>query len=365
MTCDPHQSDFLGVDSNRGSQITAINYTISREFAYGMYNCCRNVLVPSFNKRALSVLCGRAAKYCTPEIWFAYMGSTLNNPSPFGINFNITDDSVPFGNRTLKPLKRPIIPCKSTIHKAVKKMDFTAPDSRVREEKRHFVSHYGPIYRREQVIIRRTGNHSRVKHFFPPPSNDVKYFDPIFDREFMHQVLALQNHIGELTARFNNETVSLDDVCLKPPVLLNECRDPLLHLNNNCSIYSPLQYYQNSHNNLDKIKWDKFHFFQRADYLDHFLLCAGADGGLFFVSDDVLGLSCTGTFGIPIYPWLVFDGITGYGDYNNATAHVLTFVLNNQSSMKDPARVTAWEKEFIDFMKSYRNPNMTISFSSQ
>ncbi|XP_050411924.1 NPC intracellular cholesterol transporter 1 [Patella vulgata] len=362
MTCDPHQSDFLGVNSSNGSQITAINYTISTEFAYGMYNCCRNVMIASTKKRALGILCGRSAKDCTPEILLDFIGDRRNGETPFGINFNITDDIVPFGNRTLKPLKRPLIPCKSTIHKAVTKMDFTAKDSRVREEKKHFVSHYGPMHRREQVIIRRAGYHPRVKHNKPPPAAGVDYFDPIFDREFMHQVLALQNDISELTARFKNETVSLDDVCLKPPVLLNTCYDPLPQWNNNCSIYSPLQYYQNSHYNLDKEKWDEYHFFVLADYLDHFLLCVETSGGLI---NDVLGLSCTGTFGLHVHPWLVLDGITGHGDYNNATAHVLTFVLNNQSNIMDPAKVTAWEKEFIDFMRNYKNPNMTISFSSQ
>lgn len=75
------------------------------------------------------------------------------------------------------------------------------------------------------------------------------------------QVLDLQTAIENITASYNNETVTLQDICLAP----------LSPYNKNCTIMSVLNYFQNSHSMLDhKVEDD---FFVEADYHTHFLYC--------------------------------------------------------------------------------------------
>ncbi|XP_055955668.1 NPC intracellular cholesterol transporter 1 [Patella vulgata] len=512
-TCDPHQSDFLSVFQNNTDKITAINYTISVEFAHGLFNSCRDVQIPSANQRALGVLCGRDAKDCTVDVWLAYMGSTTNGQAPFNIYFDITDEPVKRGNMTLNPLKRPITPCtvplkngsspcscqdcrdvctpslpppptpppwqilhidgymfimgsifiaftiffgtyaicyniivqdslsldndweetgggdccevygyntNKGLKKKKKKADFdnltekdlgvfekfgakmemaierlfnrwgcfcsrrpilviglsllfsillsagitlfdvttdpvelwSAPDSRAREEKQYFDSHFVPFYRTEQLIITRTGNHSPIKHPNVAPATGNIYFNPIFELDFMHQLLGLQNEISALTTEFENETITLNDICFQP--LAPDYTD--------CTIMSTLQYFQNSDANLDKEVWDEYHFFVLANYLDHFQYCVRSPAS---VNDTTkLHSSCLGNFGGPVFPWIALGGMEG-DDYKNATAHVISFIVNNHLEDAKNAKARAWEEKFIQFMKSYQNPNMSIAFSSE
>ncbi|TNN25919.1 Niemann-Pick C1 protein [Liparis tanakae] len=74
---------------------------------------------------------------------------------------------------------------------------------------------------------------------------------------------------------------------------------------------------------------------------------------------------CLGTYGGPIFPWLALGGYDET-NYNNATALVITFPINNY--LNDSIRLgkaLAWENEFIKFMKNFNNPNLTIAFSSE
>ncbi|TMS09700.1 NPC intracellular cholesterol transporter 1 [Larimichthys crocea] len=53
-------------------------------------------------------------------------------------------------------------------------------------------------------------------------------------------------------------------------------------------------------------------------------------------------------------------------NYNNATALVITFPLNNYLNDTDKReKAKAWEAEFIEFMKNFSNPNLTIAFSAE
>lgn len=57
-----------------------------------------------------------------------------------------------------------------------------------------------------------------------------------------------------------------------------------------------------------------------------------------------LHLSCLGTYGGPIFPWVALGGFDG-NTYLNATAAVITFSVNN--IFDDPlklGRALAWEK---------------------
>ncbi|XP_075272433.1 NPC intracellular cholesterol transporter 1 [Opisthocomus hoazin] len=226
---------------------------------------------------------------------------------------------------------------------------WSAPSSQARKEKEYFDTHFGPFFRTEQLIIQ--APESPPDTYSPYPSGADVPFGPPLTKQILHQVLDLQDAIVNITASFDNETVMLKDICLAP----------LAPYNNNCTIMSVLNYFQNSHSVLDHADGDGF--FVYADYHTHFLYCVRTPASLNDTS--LLHDPCLGTFGGPVFPWLVLGG---YDDdnYNNATALVITFPVNNYyNDSRKLMKVLAWEKEFINFVKNYDNPNLTISFSAE
>jgi hypothetical protein len=83
---------------------------------------------------------------------------------------------------------------------------------------------------------------------------------------FYLQVLALQLAVQNLAVESSklNRTVRLNDICFKP----------LSPDNNNCTIMSVLNYFQNSHDRLDAVRMDEYGFDEAADYLTHFSICS-------------------------------------------------------------------------------------------
>ncbi len=139
---------------------------------------------------------------------------------------------------------------------------------------------------------------------------------------FLTSVLKLQTEIVSLTADLTekNRTVSLSDICLKP----------LSPDNENCTVFSILQYYQNSLDNLNKRMGDDY--FTWFDFSTHFMTCAQAPTT---TKDGQLGLSCFGDFGGTINPFMILGN---YSDatYQNATALVITIVIENSN---DPEKI--------------------------
>ncbi|KAH0517385.1 Niemann-Pick C1 protein [Microtus ochrogaster] len=226
---------------------------------------------------------------------------------------------------------------------------WSAPHSRARMEKEYFDKHFGPFFRMEQLIIQ--APNTSVHIYEPYPSGSDVPFGPPLDKEILHQVLDLQIAIESITASYDNKTVTLQDICVAP----------LSPYNKNCTIMSVLNYFQNSHSMLDHQVGDDF--FVYADYHTHFLYCTRAPTSLNDTS--MLHDPCLSTSGTPVFPWLVLGG---YDDqnYNNATALVITFPVNNYyNDTEKLQRAQAWEKEFINFVKNYKNPNLTISFIAE
>ncbi|XP_051989877.1 NPC intracellular cholesterol transporter 1-like [Xyrauchen texanus] len=225
---------------------------------------------------------------------------------------------------------------------------WSSPSSRARQEKDYFDQHFGPFFRTEQLIITTPWTEPYI---FSPTSGPDISFAPILNISLLHQVLDLQTEISNLAAEYNGENVTLKDICVSP----------LAPYNDNCTILSVLNYFQNSHNVLDHV--DKDEFLVYFDYHTHFLYCVSSPTAL----DDTTNLHdpCMGTYGGPVFPWLALGGYEGTA-YNNATALVITFPVNNYLNDTDKlGKALAWEKEFIKFMKNYDNPNLTISFSSE
>ncbi|XP_015710907.1 NPC intracellular cholesterol transporter 1 [Coturnix japonica] len=226
---------------------------------------------------------------------------------------------------------------------------WSAPSSQARKEKEYFDKHFGPFFRTEQLIIQAPNSHPDI--YSPYPSGADVPFGPPLNKDILHQVLDLQDAIVNLAASFDNETVMLKDICLAP----------LAPYNNNCTIFSVLNYFQNSHSVLDHTVGDEF--FVYADYHTHFLYCVRAPASLNDTS--LLHDPCLGAFGGPVFPWLVLGGYDG-DNYNNATALIITFPVSNYyNDSKKMMKALAWEKEFINFLKNYDNPNLTISFSAE
>ncbi|XP_052763831.1 NPC intracellular cholesterol transporter 1-like isoform X1 [Mya arenaria] len=516
MTCSPHQSKFIAVnddvtcpDANpnckTGKGVPSIYYLMTNKYVDDFYDSCKDVQMPSSNDKAMSILCGRPAKDCTPSTWMAYMGSTGNGQAPFPIIYNFTDKAVVYKNETYNPLNMTNVRCNetvtndtqacscqdcqvscaplppppapkkqwkifsidaisfimgcifaafflsfgiyvicftiikehglcsgkkysvgnsdgessssqtnivmsmvspadiSTLEKLGARVEdilrkiftiwgtwcaqypipvllitiivfgslaggiirynvttdpvklWSASTSTARVQKDYFDSHFGPFYRTEQVIITRPnnqGNNTPVIHDKPYPSTKTVPYSSMFNKEFMTQVLDLQTQIENITAPFRNGTVGLKDICFKP--LAPDYEE--------CTIESVLQFYQNNLTNLNKVAYDDSGFWTVADYLDHFTACTQAPAS---ISDQTkLDMSCLGAYGGPAFPWVILGGYPGV-EYKNATAFVITFVVNNHLKDEDNAMAKAWEKEFIAFMKSYKNPNMILSFSSE
>ncbi|EHH58808.1 Niemann-Pick C1 protein [Macaca fascicularis] len=209
---------------------------------------------------------------------------------------------------------------------------WSAPSSQARLEKEYFDQHFGPFFRTEQLIIRAP---LTDKHTYQPyPSGADVPFGPPLDIQILHQVLDLQIAIENITASYNNETVTLQDICLAP----------LSPYNTNCTIMSVLNYFQNSHSVLDHKKGDDF--FVYADYHTHFLYCVRL---------------------LSVAQIKVKKNEGGRDqNYNNATALVITFPVNNYyNDTEKLQRAQAWEKEFINLVRNYKNPNLTISFSAE
>ncbi|XP_033855505.3 NPC intracellular cholesterol transporter 1-like [Acipenser ruthenus] len=226
---------------------------------------------------------------------------------------------------------------------------WSSPNSQARKEKDYFDSHFGPFFRTEQLII--TAPQSKVTIYSPYFGGSDVPFGPPLDISILHQVLDLQDDIEKIEATYENETVMLSDICLAP----------LAPYNNNCTIMSVLNYFQNSHSVLDHSVGDGFWVF--ADYHTHFLYCVKAPASLNDTS--MLHDPCLGTYGGPIFPWVVLGGYDS-DNYNNATALVITFPVNNYHNNTEKLnKALAWEKEFVKFVKNYSNPNLTISFNSE
>ncbi|CAG07097.1 unnamed protein product, partial [Tetraodon nigroviridis] len=225
---------------------------------------------------------------------------------------------------------------------------WSSPSSQARQEREYFDSHFGPFFRTAQLIITSPLNDTFL--YSPVMGGPDIPFKAVLSKDILHQVLDLQLDIESLVATYEGQSVTLKDICLAP----------LSPYNDNCTILSVLNYFQNSHSTLDHVLKDEFLVY--ADFHSHFLYCVSAPASL----NDTTPLHdpCLGTFGGPVFPWLALGG---YDDtnYNNATALVVTFPINNNYDPTKLGKTLAWEKEFIRFMKNYSNPNLTIAFSAE
>ncbi|XP_070533114.1 NPC intracellular cholesterol transporter 1-like [Ptychodera flava] len=237
---------------------------------------------------------------------------------------------------------------------------WSAPTSQARLEKNYFDEKFGPFYRTEQLIIT-SPNHNWTT-YSTYPYGDVIPFGPVLSKDILHQVLDLQLQIEHMKVWFEAEKrhITLKDICFKP----------LSPDNDNCTIESVVQYFQNSHEQIDREAFDSSGLWKVADYHDHFIYCSMSPASL----NDTTQLHdpCLSTYGAPVFPWVVLGGYDGQ-NYANSTALVITFVVNNylpgeanSSASRKLDMATTWEKAFLEFISNnYTNKNLSISHSAE
>lgn len=207
-------------------------------------------------------------------------------------------------------------------------------NSQAHQEKIYFENVFGPFYRVEQVIVYPTSGAQ------PWITYEGRKFTNIFQLDFLMSTLKLQQSILNLQTTYNNEPVSITDICVQPLG------------NNTCSIQSPLEWFQGREEN--------FHLDNSSEplYLKHFSTCFR---NAFEPHDkDYHRLPCLGPYGGPIYPNI---GLGGYPNdlYGEANSLVITVPVIND---KVP-RAKAWEKKFISLLSNYSDPNVKLAFYSE
>ncbi|CAG9824579.1 unnamed protein product [Phaedon cochleariae] len=231
---------------------------------------------------------------------------------------------------------------------------WASPTSRSRVEKEYFDSHFEPFYRTEMVIIRAV-NLSYIHH---NTSDGIITFGPAFNDTFLKSVRELQEKIkavGEGTP------YSFDKICFAP-LRKEDQSDTSVE---ECVVQSIWGYYQDDVDNFDETGFDPLHY--PTNYLDKFIKCA---------SNPYDPLDCLAPFGGPVDPAVALGGFLQPGeslakdpDYKNATAVILTFIVNNYHNKSLLSPAMEWEKEYIAFMKNYTEHEkpyfMDLAFTSE
>ncbi|CAH0588864.1 unnamed protein product [Chrysodeixis includens] len=221
---------------------------------------------------------------------------------------------------------------------------WASPNSRSRLEREYFDSHFEPFYRTEMLIISSKGL-PEIEH--TTPSGVVK-FGPVFNATFLKDVLELQNKLMSL----GNET-GIQDICFAP--LTSSFRGPVTP--SDCALQSVWGWWQNDIDNF---------YEDDNDYLNTILQCAS----------NPYTPSCLGTYGGPVLPSVALGGflapaepLTKRSRFHQATALIITILVNNKHDKEQLKPALQWEKEFIAFMKNYTEtqmpPYMDIAYTSE
>eukprot|EP00794_Sanderia_malayensis_P012125 gene12125-13377_t len=238
---------------------------------------------------------------------------------------------------------------------------WSAPKSEARIERDYFDKTFGPFYRTEQVIITAEPHNETYLLY---PKDEPIHFDGILHKDMLHKVLDLQlaimNIQGRLTENGQNRTVGLSDICFKP----------MSPENDDCTILSILQYWQNNHTKIDECKTDVKTVcgdggFNASDWHDHFMHCTASPTSI--NDGNFLYMPCMGQFGGPVNPDTALGGFEP-GKYRSAKSIILTFVVKNHDDEAKNKDAEAWEKAFIEFMKDFKAngpKDFNVSFSSE
>ncbi|XP_072168753.1 NPC intracellular cholesterol transporter 1-like [Diadema setosum] len=224
---------------------------------------------------------------------------------------------------------------------------WSGPQSRARLEKEYYDETFVPFYRTTLLYLRAPNERPEEYNTY---NEGVKTFGPVVNLDILTQALDIQKAVENLVAYYDGIPVTLQDVCNKP----------LAPDVDNCLIQSVLQWYGNSYEQLNRVASEGN---KTANYRDHFLYCMKSP--LALEDNTPLRDMCVSAFGGPTYAYVALGG---YPEdyYNEAELLAITILLDNKKDNDTWYQmVLAWESEFLDFMKTYENPNLTISYSAE
>jgi len=231
---------------------------------------------------------------------------------------------------------------------------WASPASRSRVEKDYFDQNFGPFYRTEMLIIRAKG----LEPFNHTNQGGTTEFGPAFHREFLLGVMRLQNYITDnITAEYENRTVHLQDICFRP----------LYPDNSYCAIQSVPEYFQDSETVFNFTSPDGD---GEISYLDHIQYCLLNPTE---ISDQDFNYApCMSKWGGPTFPYTAVGGFLGEGqtlggnvNYLNATAVLVTLLVNNEYDATRLGPAMAWEQAFLDYLRNFSHPNMEIAYMAE
>jgi len=200
---------------------------------------------------------------------------------------------------------------------------WVGPDSASNQDKVFFDTNFGPFYRTEQIIFSNVAGGN------------------IMREETVARLFDIENGVAALETIFNGSTVTLDVLCFKP-------------LGDFCATQSVTGFWQAN----------KTAFTTDPNWYDHMLNCLGNPS----FPGDSTELECLPPFQDPLKAEIVLGGFNGT-IYANATAFVVTFVVNNYLDENLIDRAVAWEKEYIAYMMAVAvdpvNADLRITFFSE
>lgn len=82
--------------------VKAIDFEMNVEYINGVYNSCKNIILPATGGLAFDGICGEYdSKTCSAEKWYQYMGNPDGNPFvPFRINYKYDKPEIAFQAET-------------------------------------------------------------------------------------------------------------------------------------------------------------------------------------------------------------------------------------------------------------------------
>ena len=211
---------------------------------------------------------------------------------------------------------------------------WSAPDSRASVDEKYFDETFDPFYRIEQMII--------------TPREDKS--DNILRHKYLDEVLELQAMVQNLTVEYDGAQVGLTDLCYKPV------------LGKPCIVQTVLSYFWKD--NVTATDWSReqctipvdaktYEELSDADIVEQVEHCAG----------DQYDLCCRSSIGVPTDPNTVLGGFPG-NSYGNATAVLVTYLLNNHVDEKDNAAAEAFEKQWLK-IAAESFPNLDVAYMAQ
>ncbi|CAF0938558.1 unnamed protein product [Adineta ricciae] len=224
---------------------------------------------------------------------------------------------------------------------------WVAPNSRARQEKAYFDEKFGPFYRIAHLILVPKIKDNIVLRYKTPLEAEEKHtFGPVFERNFLLDALRLQLAVENLnvTAR-SGQIISLNKTCYKP----------LEPDNNHCAIFSLFQYHQN---NLTFL-------LNESLYSSQYLECMQSP-----ITQETKSFqrTCMAQFGGPVDPYMVLGAFPTHDnvpDYTKAQALVITITINNKRQGEQLENALLWEKQFLEFMKTYRSEYFDVSYRAE